>query len=159
MQAMQAENCRFLAISLSDGLWHEVDDNRARHKASQQLRESRIPIRRREMSTVVVSASNNDNYFLPLLPPALGPRHRYLIALLLIQRPEAVHEDERYSDVKLFGHLLGCLTLTDQVLINRQERLSTMFQLLRARPDIISSVDMTTPEMQRVVDGIGGDSD
>ena len=43
---------------------------------------------------------------------------------------------------------------------NCQACLSTMFQLLHARPDIIASVDMTMPEIQHVVDGDGdGDGD
>jgi hypothetical protein len=41
VERMKNENRRFLAQSPEDGLWYEVEDDRARKKASQALREAR----------------------------------------------------------------------------------------------------------------------
>ncbi len=104
-----------------------------------------------------VLTPNKDN-MLPLRL-AMKAGRRYAIALLVMKYPGAVHADECFTDIKLLGHLLSCLS--DEVLIKSQAVLgapnaclSTMFQLLRARPDIITSVDMTRPEMQHVVDRV-----
>ncbi len=87
-----------------------------------------------------VFTPNKDN-MLPLQLAMMAGR-RYAIALLVMKYPGAVHADERFGDIKLLGHLLSCLS--DKVLIKSQAVigkpqacLSTTFQLLRARPDII----------------------
>jgi hypothetical protein len=79
---------------------------------------------------------NNDN-ILPL-ELAMKAGRRCSIALLLSKYPDAVHRIESFSDVKLFAHLLSCLT--DKVVMTNQSKncLSTMFHLIRARPDVVS---------------------
>ena len=103
---------------------------------------------------------NNDN-ILPL-ELAMKAGRRCSIALLLSKYPDAVHMIECLSDIKLFPHLLSCLT--DKVVMTNQIQpyepkisLSTMFHLLRARPDVVSLAAAAEVETQGGSDYVRGD--
>jgi hypothetical protein len=81
----------------------------------------------------------NKDHKLPLhLAMKAGRRHA--VTKLLILHPDAVHLDDRMDDPQIFVQLLGCVT---DVARKRNEArasyYSSMFQLIRSRPDICAA--------------------
>ena len=81
----------------------------------------------------------NKDHKLPL-HLAMKAGRRYAVTKLLILHPDAVHLDDRMDDPQIFVQLLGCVT---DVARKRNEArasyYSSMFQLIRSRPDICAA--------------------
>eukprot|EP00571_Detonula_confervacea_P007080 CAMPEP_0172323376 /NCGR_PEP_ID=MMETSP1058-20130122/48558_1 /TAXON_ID=83371 /ORGANISM="Detonula confervacea, Strain CCMP 353" /LENGTH=591 /DNA_ID=CAMNT_0013039353 /DNA_START=23 /DNA_END=1798 /DNA_ORIENTATION=- len=115
----------------------------------------------KDPNTVHIPNSNGE---LPL-HIAMKSGRRRAVAMLVVEYPEAVLLDDNMDDLKLFMHILGCISVPQKVCPERNgvngnhsnandenqakiqlRCLATMFGLVRARPDIVSLACSSPPK-------------
>jgi len=131
------------------------NDNKSNSNAEQKILDALLDKNRSAVRTV------NSNDELPL-HIAMKAGRRRAVAILLMEYPEAVLLYDNFDNIKLIMHILGSISVAkecgheDARSVNQFRYLTTMFTLVRARPDIVSLAGSSGPEPESQKEGSGG---